>query len=70
MFILSTISSALEFSSVDYTLMYEKSELKVFKNLKCFQKFLGVLCRFLDVSSNWPNDLLGINVYKTLESCW
>ena len=52
MFILSSISSALEFSSVDHTLMYEKSELKVFKNLKSFQKFLGVLCRFLDVSSN------------------
>ena len=23
-----------------------------------------------EISSNWPNDLLGINLYKTLESCW
>ena len=23
-----------------------------------------------EIDSNWPNDLLGINVYKTLESCW
>ena len=22
-----------------------------------------------EIDSNWPNDLLGINVYKTLESC-
>ena len=22
------------------------------------------------ISNNWPNDLLGKNVYKTLKSCW
>ena len=36
--------------------MYENSELNVFKHIK----FLG------EISSNWPKDLLGIN----LESCW
>ena len=39
--------------------MYENSELNVFKNV-FFEKLI----------SNWPNDLLGINVYKTLISCW
>ena len=39
--------------------MYENSELKVFK----IMKFLG------EISSNWSNDLLGIIVYKALESC-
>ena len=23
-----------------------------------------------EISNNWSNDLLGANVYKTLESCW
>ena len=32
MFILSYISSGLEFSSVNHTSIYENSELKVFKN--------------------------------------
>ena len=36
--------------------MYENSELKVSKYITFFGK----------LSSNWPNDLLGINVYKTL----
>ena len=40
--------------------MHKNSELKVFKNIKS----LG------EISSNWPNDLLVICVYKTLESCW
>ena len=40
--------------------MYENSELNVFENIK----FLG------EIPSNWPNDLLEINVYKTLETCW
>ena len=40
--------------------MYENSEQQVFKNIK----FFG------EISDNWPNDLLGTNVYKTLESCW
>ena len=54
MFILSSISGALEFWSVNDTSIYENSELKVFKNIK----FFG------EISSNWPNDLLGIKVYK------
>ena len=52
MFLLSSISSGLEFGSGNHTSIYENSELKVFKNI------------------NWPNDLLGTDVYKTLESCW
>ena len=24
----------------------------------------------VETSNNWPNDLLGTNVYKTLEFCW
>ena len=40
MFILSSISSCLEFRSVNHTSIYENSELKVFKNIK----FLGELC--------------------------
>ena len=60
MFILSCISRGLEFSSVNHTSIYENSQLKVFKNIK----FLG------EISDNWPNDLLGTNVYKTLECYW
>ena len=60
MFILSSISSDLEFWSVNHTSIYENSELKVFKNIK----FLG------EISNHWPNNLLGTNVYKALESCW
>ena len=60
MFILSSISSGLEFWSVNHTSIYENSELNVFKNIKV----LG------EISSNRPNKLLGINVYKTLKSCW
>ena len=60
MFILSSISRGLDFWSVNHTSIYENSELKVFKNIK----FLG------EISNNWSNDLLGTNVYKTLESCW
>ena len=59
MFILSSISSSLEFWSVNHTLLYKNSESKDFKNIK----LLG------EISSNWPNDVLGTNVYKTLESC-
>ena len=54
-----------ELWSVNNTSIYESSELKnlkkkVFKNINCFGEIL----------SNWPNDLLGTNVYKTLESYW
>ena len=59
MLILSSISSGLEFWSVNHTSIYENSESKVFKGIK----LLGEIY-------NWPNDLLGTNVYKTLESCW
>ena len=60
MFILSSVSSSLEFWLVNLTSMYENSESKVFKNIK----FLG------EVSNTWPDDLLGTSIYKTLESCW
>ena len=60
MFILSSISRGLEFWSVNQTSIYENSESKVFKNIK----FLS------EIINNWPNDLLGTNVYKTLEFCW
>ena len=60
MFILFFISRDLEFWSVNHSFIYESFELKVFQNIKFLQ----------EASSNWPNNLLGINVYKTLESCW
>ena len=47
-FILSSISSVLEFWSVNYASIYGNSELKDFEQIK----FLG------ETSSNWPNDLL------------
>ena len=60
MFILSSISTALEFWSVIHNSIYKSSESNVFKNIK----FLG------EISNNWPNSLLGTNAYKTLKSCW
>ena len=60
MFILSSISSGLEFCSVNNTSIYKNSELKVFKKLNYFG----------EVSNNWPNDFLGTSVYKILESSW
>ena len=60
MFILSSISSCLEFWSVNHTSIYKNSESKVFKNIK----FLSEIC------INWSNDILGTNTYKTLESYW
>ena len=60
MFILSSIPSGIEFWLVNHTSVYKNSESKDFKNIKC-----------LDVIyNNWPNDLFGSNVYKTLESRW
>ena len=59
MFTLSSISSSLEFWSVNHVLVYANSGSKVSKNIK----FLG------EISNNWPNDLLEMNVYKTLDSC-
>ena len=60
MFILSSISSDLDFWSVNHISIHKNSESKVFKNIK----FLG------EISYNWPNDLLETNACKTLESCW
>ena len=59
MFILSSISSGLEFWPVNHTSVYENSESKVFENIK----FMG------EISNNCLNDLLGTNVYKTPEFC-
>ena len=59
MFILYSISSGLEFSSVNHMSLHKNSELKVFKEIS-----------FLDgISYNWPSDLFETNVYKTLELC-
>ena len=60
MFILSSISSGLEFWLVNHTSIYESSELKVFENIK----FLG------EISNNSWNDIIVTNTCKTLEFCW
>ena len=59
MFVLSSVSSNLDFWSVNHTTIYENPELNTFKNIK----FCG------EIPRNWPNDLWGIDVYKTFESC-
>ena len=46
MFISSSITSSLEFWSVNHTSICENFKLKVFKNIKCFGY----------IASNWPND--------------
>ena len=53
MFILSSISSGLECWSVNHTSISENSDWKSLR----------------EISNNWPNNLLGINVCKTLEFC-
>ena len=65
MFILSSISSGLEFLSyfnilVNHTSIYGTSELIVFRNIKILD----------EISCNWRNSLLGKNVYKTLKFRW
>ena len=60
MFILSSVSSGLEFWSINHTSIYENSESKVFTNIKLFG----------EISNNWPNASLETNVYKTLEFYW
>ena len=60
MFLLSSISSGLEFWSINHTSIYENSNFNNFENIKV----LG------ETSSNWPNNLLGINAYKALGSYW
>ena len=59
-YLLSSISSGLEFWSVNHISIYENSASKVFKHTKLLH----------ELSNNWPHNFLGINVYKTLESCW
>ena len=60
MFILSSISSCLEFWSKNHSSIYENPDLKVFKKIKV----MG------EISNYWLKDLLETNVYKTLESFW
>ena len=60
MFILSSISSGLEFWSV--------TKLQYMKILN--QLFLKRIKLLGEISNNWPNDILGTNVYKTPEFCW
>ena len=57
MFILSSLSG-LELLSVNRTSISANSRSNVFKSIK----FLG------EISNNWPNDLLGTNIYRALES--
>ena len=52
MFNLSTIFSSFEFWWVNHTSIHENSESKAFKNIKLFG----------EISNNWPNDLLEINI--------
>ena len=54
MFVLSSISSGLEFWLVNQTSIYESV-----KNINIFG----------EIFNNWLNDLFGTNVYKTLEFC-
>ena len=42
MFILSSISRGLELWSVNHTSIYENSELKGFRNIWFFVKYLGI----------------------------
>ena len=60
MFISSSVSRGLEFWSVNHISINGNSEKKVFKNIT----FLGKIYNY------WQNDLLGTNIYKTLELCW
>ena len=57
MFMLSYIFGGLvnhsKPSLVNHTSLFKISELKVFKNIKAFG----------EISSNWPNDSLGVYVY-------
>ena len=60
MLVASSTSSTSEFWSVSHTSIQKNSELNVLKNIKFLSKKFN----------KWPNDLLGTNVYKTLESSW
>ena len=64
MFISSSVKSGLEFLSVNYSSIYENSELKVFRNIT----LLG------QISNNWPKVYLE-KMYTTLlnhvdNHCW
>ena len=52
-------SKGLKLWSANHFSISENSESNVLKNIK----FWG------EISNNWTNDLLGTNVYKTLEFC-
>ena len=54
----SSISSGLDFCSLNHTSIYENSKSNVLKNIKV----LG------EISSNRPNNLLGTNTCRSLES--
>ena len=60
MFIWSPSSSGVEFWSVDHASIYEHSEFNGFRKTKCFG----------EISNNWPNDLLGTNVYNNYDFFW
>ena len=53
MFIFSSVSSGLELWSIKHISKYKNSEF--FKNIKLLSEIL----------SNWSNDLLGKNAYKS-----
>ena len=59
-FILSSISSGLEFWSVNHVSLYENSELNFLKDITFFS----------EISDNWPIDLFETSLYKALQSCW
>ena len=59
-FILSFISNDWLFWFANHTSIAWNSELNVFRKIWLFGEIFNRL----------PNDLLGTNLYKTLESCW
>ena len=60
MFVLPSMSRGLRFWCVNHTSIYENCESNVFKKIN----FSG------EISNNWPNDLLGSIVYKTITFSW
>ena len=57
---MSSISSDLEIWLANRTSIYENSELKFFLKTKCS----------VEISNNWPDELLGTNVYKCIQDFW
>ena len=49
-----------EFWSKNHSSTYGNSECNVFKSIKVL----------VEIFDNLPNDLLGTNIYKTLQFCW